>query len=499
MNYLAFDLGADSGRAIVGSLTDRGLDLTEVHRFPNVPVRARDTLHWDVLRLWHEIKAGLRAAHVQSPDLTSIGLDTWGCDFALLDATDRLLGNPVHYRDARTTGLLEPVLDIMSAEDIFAQTGIQFLPLNSLIQLIALQRSYPEDLERAAALLTIPDLFNFWLTGRKVNEFSNATTTQCLNPRTLDWADGLLAAFAIPRAIFQEIVHPGTQLDTLHESVIRELDVAPLPVIAPACHDTGSAVAAIPASNPDCIWISSGTWSIMGVVVPEAILGTEALTHNFTNEGGVGRTFRFCKNIMGLWLLQECRRTWERQGTTYTYPELSALSQQVTRTASVIDPDHELFLAPGDMPARIQAFCTQTGQPVPDTVPSILRCITDSLALKYRWVLERMEETLHRELHPIHVVGGGSRNDVLNQATADATGRAVIAGPAEATATGNIMVQAVASGQIDSFREIGDVVRQSSRLKTFEPSLQASDRAYWDDRYAALQALVAQPPALSAA
>ncbi len=499
MNYLAFDLGADSGRAIVGSLTDHGLTLTEVHRFPNIPVRTRDTLHWDVLRLWHEIKTGLRAAQGQSPDLTSVGLDTWGCDFALLDDADRLLGNPVHYRDGRTYGMLERALDIMSAAEIFQQTGIQFLPLNTLIQLFALRQSHPRDLDQAAALLTMPDLFNFWLTGRKVNEFSNATTTQCLNPRTMNWATGLLEALDIPTGIFQEVVHPGTQLGALDSAVTRELDVAPLPVIAPACHDTGSAVAAIPAHTQDCIWISSGTWSIMGVVVPDAILGSGALAHNFTNEGGVGHTFRFCKNIMGLWLLQECRRTWERQGTTYTYPELSALSQQVSQTASVIDPDHELFLAPGDMPARIRAFCAQTDQSVPESVPEILRCITDSLALKYRWVLERMEETLGRTLSPVHVVGGGSQNAVLNQATADATGRDVIAGPAEATATGNIMVQAVASGQIDSFQEIGDMVRQSSDLKTFVPSPHAPERAYWDEYYGTLQALVDRPPDLSVA
>ncbi len=494
MNYLAFDLGADSGRAIVGSLTDQGLALTEVHRFPNVPVRVQDTLHWDVLRLWHEIKTGLQAAQAQTPDLASVGLDTWGCDFALLDAADRLLGNPVHYRDSRTAGMLERTLDIVPAADLFAQTGIQFLPLNTLIQLVALRQTHPADLVQAATLLTIPDLFNFWLTGRKVNEFSNATTTQCLNPRTMDWATDLLETLEIPSDIFQEIVHPGTSLGPLHTSVVQELDLVPLPVIAPACHDTGSAVAAIPTDNADAIWISSGTWSIMGVVVPAAILNTAALTHNFTNEGGVGHTFRFCKNIMGLWLLQECRRAWKRQGNAFTYPELSALSRQVPRTDAVIDPDHELFLAPGDMPARIRAYCAQTNQTMPDSVPALVRCITDSLALKYRWVLARMEDTLGRTLQPIHVVGGGSQNDVLNQATADATGRVVIAGPAEATATGNIMVQAVARGEIGSLEEIGAMVRQSTHLKTLEPDIQTAARAYWDERYTVLQALVAQPP-----
>lgn len=495
MKYLAFDLGASSGRAILGTLTDEGLELTEVHRFSNDPVSVSGTLHWDVLRLWHEIKEGIRAAvHQADAPLRSLGVDTWGCDFALLDDRDRMIANPVHYRDARTNGILDALFDVMEPKTIFAHSGVQFLPLNTLPQLVALRGAHHGDLERAATFLTMPDLFHFWLTGRKVNEFTNATTTQCLNPQTMAWSGTLLRAFELPERIFQDIEHPGTVLGELTPELAGELDVSPIPVTLPACHDTGSAVAAIPSSDRDSIWISSGTWSIMGVTTPTAILGAEALAHNFTNEGGVGQTYRFCKNIMGLWLLQECQRTWARQGQSFTFAELSRLGGRMERSVAIIDPDHADFLAPGDMPTRIQAYCHRTGQTPPTTVPEILRCIFDSLALKYRWVLERMEWTLSKRLSPIHVVGGGSQNDLLNQATADATDREVLAGPAEATATGNILVQAVASGEIGSFSEIGAVVRQSASLKSFAPVRDTAARTYWDESYARLESLMPAPP-----
>jgi len=492
MQYLAFDLGADSGRAVRGDLSSAGLELKEVHRFPNVPVAVRGTLHWDTLRLWHEIQQGLSKAVHAEPGIRSLGLDTWGCDFALLDAQDRVMNTPVHYRDERTLGMMEAAFDTVSRERIFALTGTQFIMVNTLFQLLAVQRDTPADLDRARTFLTMPDLFNFWLTGRKMNEFTNASTTQCLNPRTMHWARDLLNAFGLPTGIFQEVVHPGSVI-----GVSQVSDCPALEVVAPACHDTGSAVAAVPAGNTDYIWISSGTWSIMGVVVPEAILSAQALEHNFTNEGGIDRTYRFCKNIMGLWLLQECRRTWASEGARYSYAELDALSRQTARAVAIVDPDHDSFLAPGEMPRRIRQYCQATGQPVPDGRAEILRCIHDSLALKYRWVLTRMEETLARVLAPIHIVGGGSQNTDLNQTTADASDRLVIAGPAEATATGNIMVQAVASGEIASFQEIGAVVRGSVATREFEPTADRSARAYWDERFRLLQSLMAHPPTLT--
>ncbi len=492
MKYLAFDLGADSGRAMLGSLSSTGLELKEIHRFPNVPVSVRGTLHWDTLRLWHEIQQGLHKAVHAEPEIQSLGLDTWGCDFALLDAQDRMMHSPVHYRDGRTMDVMETAFQIVAPERIFALSGIQFIMVNTLFQLLAVQRDSPADLDHARTFLTMPDLFNFWLTGQKVNEFTNASTTQCLNPRTMNWSLDLLNSFGLPTGIFQEVVHPGFVVGT---SQIP--DCPALQVVTPACHDTGSAVAAVPAGNADCIWISSGTWSIMGVVVPEAILSSKALQHNFTNEGGIDYAYRFCKNIMGLWLLQECRRTWASEGSLYAYAELDELSRQEASAVALVDPDHGSFLAPGAMPQRIQKYCLATGQPVPDSKSEILRCINDSLALKYRWVLTRMEETLERVLDPIHIVGGGSRNAGLNQATADATHRLVVAGPAEATATGNVMVQAVARGEIDSFQEIGAVVRGSVSTREFEPVADPAVRAYWDEGFQRLQTLMANPPTLT--
>ena len=498
MTYLAVDLGADSGRVMAGRLTDRGLQLSEVHRFPNVPVSVHGTLHWNILGIWHEIQEGLRKAAGLGEPVQGLGLDTWGCDFGLLDAQDRLLGNPVHYRDARTNGILEEAFRIRARDEIFACTGIQFIPLNTLYQLLALKRLSPQDLQMAASLLMIPDLLNFWLTGVKAAEFSIATTTQCFDPSTMDWSGELLAAFELPESLFQPIVHPGYTLGPLLPDLAAAVGLPAVPVTVPACHDTGSAVAAVPSSDPNAVWISSGTWSIMGVTVPDAVLHAKALAGNFTNEGGVERTFRFCKNIMGLWLIQECRRTWMRAGETYSYAELGAMVQANTRSPSIVDPDHEVFLAPGDMPLRLQTYCRASGQPVPETKQAILSCIVDSLALKYRWVLTRLEDALDRQLGTIHVVGGGSQHSALNQATADATGRPVVAGPAEATATGNILIQAVANGAMDSFGQMGTVSAESVSLEGFEPATASGQRAEWDASYQKLEQLVAHPVSIGA-
>ena len=498
MTYLAIDLGADSGRIMAGRLTDGGLQLSEVHRFPNGPVGVHGTLHWNILGIWHEIQEGLRKAAGLGEPVLGLGLDTWGCDFGLLDVQDRLLGNPVHYRDARTNGMLEEAFHIQARDAIFARTGIQFIPLNTLYQLLALSRRSPQDLQAAASLLMIPDLLNFWLTGVKAAEFSVATTTQCFDPSTMAWSGELLAAFDLPERLFQPIVHPGHTLGPLLPDLADEVGLPAVPVTVPACHDTGSAVAAVPTSDPDAVWISSGTWSIMGVTVPDAVLHAKALTGNFTNEGGVDRTFRFCKNIMGLWLIQECRRTWMRAGETYSYAELGAMVRDGARSPSIVDPDHETFLAPGDMPLRIQTYCRASGQPVPETKQEILACIIDSLALKYRWVLTRLEDALDRRLGNIHVVGGGSRHSALNQATADATGRLVIAGPSEATATGNILIQAVANGELGSFGDMGAVSAASASLERFEPATTTGQSAAWDESYRKLEHLVANPAPLGA-
>lgn len=478
--FLALDLGAESGRAILGQFDGKQLSLMELHRFPNGPVRLPDGLHWDVLRLWSEIETGLGlAVQKQGTTLSGVGLDTWGVDFALLDRDGALIGNPYHYRDSRTDGMLEEAFRRVPREEIFAQTGIQFLQLNSLYQLLSMVVRQSPALGIAATFLTMPDLFNYWLSGRRVCEFSIATTTQCYNPRTGDWARPLLEKLGIPSRIFPEIVPPATVLGELLPEVADEVGARGLPVIAPACHDTGSAVAAIPAANEDFVYVSSGTWSLMGAEVKEPIINEQSLAFGLTNEGGVGGTFRFLKNIMGLWLVQECRRTWAREGKELSYDELTGLAAEATPLRSFVDPDATIFLKPGDMPARIRDFCAQTGQPVPQSKGEIIRCALESLALKYRWVLERVEEIMGRRLEPLHIVGGGTRNKLLNQLAADATGRQVIAGPVEATAAGNIIAQMMALGHIASLQEGREIIRASFEVTVYEPQTGPG----WDEAY----------------
>lgn len=489
-NYLAFDLGAESGRAILGKFDGRRIELTDVHRFPNTPVPLPDGLHWNILGLWSEIRAGLaKAVEMSSASLAGVGLDTWGVDFGLLDQRGALLGNPYHYRDNRTDGMVEAAFQRVPREEIFAQTGIQFMQLNTLYQLFAMAQGNSPQLELAATFLTIPDLLNYWLTGRKVCEFSNATTTQCYDPRRKAWAHPLLVRLGIPTHIFPEIVPPGTRLGNLRAAVAEEAGIAALPVIAPACHDTGSAVAAVPAQpgKQNYAWISSGTWSIMGVSVPDPVVTPESLACTMTNEGGVNNTFRLSKNIMGLWPVQEARRTWARQGQQFSYDDLTRLAAQAAPLRSIIDLDHDDFLKPGDMPSRARDFCARTGQTEPETSGEVIRCLLEGLALKYRWVLERLEALLGSRLDTIHIVGGGTQNKLLSQFAADATQRQVITGPVEATAIGNLLTQAIALGQIGSFDEAAEVVRRSFEVQTFDPNPAAAPA--WDDAYAKLEKL----------
>ncbi len=481
--FLALDLGAESGRAMLGRFDGERLRLAEVHRFPNGPVRLPDGLHWDILRLWSEVKQGIALAIRETGgNLAGIGLDTWGVDLGLLDRNGGLIGNPYHYRDGRTDGMLETAFSVVPRAEIFEQTGIQFLQLNSLYQLLSMVVCRSPALEIAHTFLTIPDLLNFWLTGQAACEFSNATTTQCYNPRHGQWAWDLLQRLGIPTHIFPRIVPPGTNLGRLLPYVADEVGLpadGEVAVIAPACHDTGSAVAAIPATAPDFAWISSGTWSVVGAEVPQPVITADSLRYNFTNEGGVGGTFRFSRNVMGLWLVQECRRTWAQQGQTHSYDELTALAAQATPFQAVLDPDDGEFFKPGDMPARIRDFCRRTGQPIPEGKGAILRCALEGIALKYRWVLERLEEMLGRRLEPLHIVGGGTQNRLLSQFTADATGRTVITGPVEATASGNLLLQMMALGHIGSLAEGRQVLRRSFDLTAYEPG----SRAGWDEAY----------------
>lgn len=479
-NFLALDLGAESGRAIVGSLKDQHLSLSEVHRFSNVHVRLPDGWHWDTLRLWTDIKEGIRkGVEATDGDLLSVGIDTWGVDFGLFDRHDALVGPPYMYRDSRTDGAIDAAEKLVPRQEIFERTGIQFLQLNSLFQLFSMIKNEVPALGIAETFLTMPDLFNFWLTGRKVIEFSFATTTMCYDPRASDWARPMLEKLGIPTHIFPEVVPSGTVLGKLLPEVAEEVGINDLTVVAPASHDTGSAVVGVPAQGDRFAWISSGTWSILGAELTQPVITSKGMAANLTNEGGMNHTFRFCRNIMGLWLIQQCRRTWLLQGEDLSYSEITRLAAESEPLRSLIDPDCSDFFSPGDMPSRIQAYCRRTGQPVPETKGAIVRCALDSLALKYRWVLDRIEECLGYRLDPLHIVGGGTKNELLSQLTATSIGRQVVTGPIEATASGNIVVQAMAMGHLDSLEEGRQVVRNSFPTVTFEPK----DRSGWDEAY----------------
>ncbi len=483
-NYLAIDLGAESGRAMLGRFDGNRLELSEEHRFPNAPAgvplkSGAVSLRWDVLRLWTEIKHGIRrVAKKEGVELEGIGLDTWGVDFGLLDRNGALVSNPYYYRDSRTDGMLEEAYKRVPRHKIFESTGIQFMQINTLYQLLSMVLHKAPELEIAETFLTMPDIFNYWLTGRQVSEFTIATTTQCYDPRQRTWADDLLSGLGIPRRIFPEVIQPGTVLGKVLDSVAEDIGTHAA-VIAPACHDTGSAVAAVPAESEHFVWISSGTWSIMGTNVNEPVINAQSLENNFTNEGGVGGQYRFCKNIMGLWLVQECRRTWAAAGEEHTYAELTEMAANAPAFGSLVDPDAGDFLHPGDMPSRIREYCRRTGQSIPQEKGAVVRCALESIALKYRELLGRVEEMVEMRLEPVHIVGGGTQNKLLNQFSADATGRRVVTGPIEATALGNILTQAVALGHISDTQQARQIVRNSCELAEYQPR----NSAAWDEAY----------------
>ena len=479
--YLAFDLGAESGRAVVAEFDESKLALTELHRFPTGPTEVLGHLYWDVLRLFAEMKAAmLKYVQEYGTDLAGMGVDTWGVDSGLLEGQGNLLGNPYHYRDARTAGMYEEAFKRVPREEIFERTGIQFMEINTLYQLLSMVINKSPLLDVADKLLMMPDLLNYWLTGRKVSEFSIATTSQLYDPREKGWSLPLFQKLGIPTRILPEIVPPGTVLGPLYASLGQEVGLGGVPVIAPACHDTGSAVAAVPALGENYAYISSGTWSLAGVEVKEPIITQGSLQYNFTNEGGVCDTIRFLKNIMGLWLVQECRRTWAAEGDAYSYDELTAMANQAKPFLAVVDPDDESFMRPGDMPARIQGYCKRTGQRVPESRGAIVRCALESLAFKYRWTIESLQTVTGRQIESVNIVGGGGQNRLLNQMAADATNRPVVAGPFEATAVGNVLMQALALGDIGSLEEGRELVRRSFDVSNYEPQ----DADKWEAEYA---------------
>ena len=483
-DYLALDLGAESGRGLLGRFDGERLTLDEVHRFPNGPVKMLDTLHWDAPRLFDEMKSALRKTVAAGAKLEAVGIDAWGVDFGLVGRGDVLLGNPVHYRDLRTDGMMEAAFERVSKERIYEITGLQFLPFNTIYQLLAMRRARSPILEAAETLLMMPDLFAWLFTGRRAGERTDASTTQLLDPRAGTWSDELCTALDLPRSILPELIEPGTIIGPLRASVAEELGIiGSLSVIAPATHDTASAVAAVPARTsaapggpPDWCYLSSGTWSLLGVEVPRPVISASTRRDNFTNEAGVAGTTRLLKNIMGLWLVQECRRTWARLGKDWSYEELVAAASTAPAFAALVDPDHASFLFPGDMPARLAAFCAKTGQAPPRDEGAFIRCALESLALKYRWAVGRLEATLGTTIKSVHVVGGGCRNALLCQFTADACGIPVYAGPIEATAAGNVLLQLMARGQIASLADARSVVARSFPVTIYEPR----DAAAWD-------------------
>ncbi|HZL35196.1 MAG TPA: rhamnulokinase family protein [Tepidisphaeraceae bacterium] len=490
-NFLAFDLGAESGRAVLGKLASGRLTLEEKHRFPNPNGRINGHLHWNLLGQWEELKTGLRNTVASgAANLHGIGVDTWGVDFGLIAKTGEILGNPYHYRDTRTQGTMERTFQKLSREKIFDATGLQFMEINSLFQLVAMREAGSPLLDCAATLLFVPDLFNYLFTGIRKSEFSIASTSQMYDPRKKDWAREMLGQLDLPARLLPEVVPSGTILGPLREDVAAECGAGNIPVIAPATHDTASAVAAVPAEAGarDWCFISSGTWSLMGVELPGPIVNGKALKYNYTNEGGVGGTTRFLKNIAGMWPVQECRRFWKREGHDHTYAELTAMAARARPLASLLNLDARAFLMPGEMPTKIESFCRETHQIIPNARGEYVRACLDSLALTYRATLDGLEDVLGRKIGVIHIVGGGCQNELLNQMTADACKRPVVAGPIEATAIGNILVQAMATGDVKSLDEARRIVRESFDVKRYEPR----ETRPWDEACARLEGIERQ-------
>lgn len=466
---LAVDLGAESGRVMSVRFDGDHLSHSELHRFANPVTTVNGTMHWDFLHLWREITAGIEKGKALKP--ASIGIDTWGVDFGLLDKRGNLIANPVNYRDPRTNGMMERVFEIVPRAEVFAQTGIQFMPINALYQFMSLVVNEDPALDIAKTFLTAPDLLHYWLTGTRVCEFTNATTTQMLNPCTGTWANPMLDRLGFPTDIFPEIVQPGTRLGSYHG----------IPVIAPATHDTGSAVAGMPITGPQQAYISSGTWSLVGLEVSAPVINEAALAANVTNEGGINGTTRLLKNVMGLWIVQQCRATWAAQGMAHDYEDLIEMALAAPALQSLIDVDDPAFLQPGDHPALIRAQCEGTGQPVPQTKGALIRCVLEGLALAYRQVIDTLADLTDQSIELIHIVGGGGQNHLLNQFTANATGCRVQVGPVEATVLGNALIQLIALGECDSVSD--------GRMLLADPGMAPVEPEYLDEWQAAYDRL----------
>ncbi|MDE2715906.1 MAG: rhamnulokinase [Chloroflexota bacterium] len=479
--YLALDLGAESGRAIAGTFDGERLTLREVHRFSNVPVRRGESFHWDLPALFDEVKRGIAsAANAFGKDLVSVGVSTWGIDYGLLDGDGTLMGLPHQYRDPRTAGIQDSVMERLGKDFLYEQAGIQLLEMNTLYQLLS---EPPERLSQASRLLFIPDLINYRLTGVMSTEHTFASTSQLYDVRKRDWAYPLLDAVGLPSHMLGDIRDAGESMGPLLPEVAEETGASGVDVVLPGTHDTASAVAAVPASEGTWAFLSSGTWSLLGVETREPVMNERAKAFELGNEVGVLGTVRPLKNISGLWLVQQCRATWEAQGNPYSYAELTRMAEASTSFKAIIDPDDPSFTPAGDMPSRIADFCRRSGQPTPSTRGEVVRTILESLALRYRMALEAIEGIVDSRMDTLHIVGGGGQNLLLNQFTANAVGRPVVVGPVEATAAGNILMQMVASGEISSLAEGREIIRRSFELTTYLPQ----DGDVWREAYGRFQ------------
>ncbi len=479
--YIAIDIGAESGRVMLGIVGNEKLALHEIYRFPNGPVKEDGSLKWNFPRLLTEVRTGVAKTIKQTRGkVDGIGIDTWAIDFGLLDSAGNLMGNPHHYRDSRTNGMKEKAFEIMGKRAIYDNTGLQFLPFNTIYQLLSLRLNNSTVLDKAKKLIFIADLFSYNLCGKAYCEYTFASTSQLMDMRTGKWSETIFDKLNLPMQIMPEIVQPGTIVGALKEELAKEFGCRPIPFIAIGEHDTASAVAAVPADGKNnWAYLSSGTWSLMGVEVPEAVIDDKTFKYEFTNEGGVENTIRLLKNIMGLWLVQECKRHWQKHGEDLSYGRLTEMAQKASPFVTQIDCDYPDFLAPGDMPERINCYLKQKGeQPIADK-GQMIRVILESLALKYRQVFERIEDITGKTIDCLHIVGGGIQNELLCQLTADAIGKKVITGPIEATAAGNILMQAKAVGQIKSLSDLRRIVRNSFDLKEYKPQQVAK----WDKQY----------------
>ena len=475
---LAFDFGASSGRAIIGCFDGDKITLEEVHRFSNDPVSVGGTVYWDVLRLFYEIKQGIVKAKIAG-GFDSIGIDTWGVDFGLIDSEGKLMENPVHYRDTRTAGLVDESFKTMPKEKLYGITGIQFMELNTLFQLISLKKYRPWMLERADKMLFMPDLLAYMLTGKMCAEYSIASTSQLIDLETKSWSEEILDAFGIKKSLFAPLVKSGTVLGELSKEICEECGVAPVPVISVCGHDTQSAITSVPCEDGNFAFLSSGTWSLFGTELDKPIVNETSMNINITNEGGFDGSTGFLKNIIGLWLIQESRRQWKREGEEYSYADLEKLALAAEPFKCFIDPDAPEFVPHGNIPERVREFCRRTGQHVPQTVGEVMRCIYESLAMKYRLTFEKLRECTKRDYPVIHVIGGGTKDGLLCQMTANSCDRTVKAGPIEATVMGNVAVQLMSDGSVENIGQARKIVADSSELKTFEPK----DTNKWAEAY----------------